>query len=479
MGVLERLEPQCVFALFEELSAIPHGSSHTKEISDYCVEFARSRGLKCRQDAAYNVVIWKEGTPGYEQSEPVILQGHLDMVCEKTPECAKDMAREGLDLFVDGDLIGAKGTTLGADDGIAIAMALAILDAKDLAHPPLEAVFTVDEEIGMLGAEALDTSDLKGRKLLNLDSEDEGVLTVSCAGGNMTVCELPITREPFPGKTLAVTVDGAIGGHSGQEIHQGRGNAVLLLGRVLSAMERQGALRLIRVDGGLKDNAIPRKATAVVSAADEAAMARVAKQMNGVLQNEYRTTDPNVRVSLMPTEDALAPMDAAGTQNVICLMTCAPNGVQVMSADIKGLVQTSLNLGILTTEDSALRATFCVRSSVASQKEMLVEQLRRLMERLGGCVTVLSDYPAWEYRKDSPLRELVAQVYTQQTGKEPKIEAIHAGVECGLFCGKLPGLDCVSYGPDLTEIHTPRERMHIASVGRIWDLTVEVLRRCR
>ena len=408
MPILDHLEPRAVFSCFEQLCAIPHGSGNTKAISDYLVRFAAEHQLRCIQDAHNNVIIFAPGTPGYESAAPVILQGHMDMVCETAPDCTKDMAREGLDLFVDGDTIGARGTTLGGDDGIAVAMALAILAADDIPHPPLEVVITVDEEAGMLGAAALDASVLKGRTMLNLDSEDEGVLTVSCAGGNVSVCTLPVTRAPFSGTALTVTVGGLLGGHSGAEIDKGRGNANLLMGRVLYAVGAHTPLRLVSVAGGLKDNAIPRE-----------------------------------------------------------------------SRDIPGLVQTSLNLGILTTDADTVQASFCVRSSVSTQKEMLVARLRCLMAQLGGTVAVSGDYPAWEYRKDSPLRERMVAVFREQYGRDPKVEAIHAGVECGLFAGKLPGLDCVSFGPDLTEIHTCRERMHIASVQRVWRYTLEVLRRCK
>ena len=479
MPILDHLEPQAVFSYFEQLCAIPHGSGNTKEISDHLVRFAAAHHLRHIQDAHNNVIIFSPGTPGYEAAAPVILQGHMDMVCETAPDCAKDMAREGLDLFVDGDMIGARGTTLGGDDGIAVAMALAILDADDIPHPPLEVVITVDEETGMLGAAALDASVLNGRTMLNLDSEDEGVLTVSCAGGNVSVCTLPVTRAPFSGTALTVTVSGLLGGHSGTEIDKGRGNANLLMGRVLYAVSERTPLRLVSVDGGLKDNAIPRESRAVIIVTDAAAAQAAIADMDAALRHEYAAADPDVFVRFDAARPQQLPMDEASTQRAVCMLCCLPNGIQAMSRDIPGLVQTSLNLGILTTDASTVQASFCVRSSVTTQKEMLVARLRCLMAQLGGTVTVSGDYPAWEYRKDSPLRERMVAVFREQYGREPKVEAIHAGVECGLFAGKLPGLDCVSFGPDLTEIHTCRERMHIASVQRVWRYTLEVLRRCK
>ncbi len=478
MAILEHLEPQNVFRFFEELCAYPHGSGNTKAVSDHLVRFAAERGLERYQDELNNVIIIKEATPGYEDAPAVILQGHMDMVCEKAPDCTKDMAAEGLDLAVEGDTVFAVGTTLGGDDGIAVAMALAVLDSHDLPHPRVEAVFTVDEETGMYGAAGLDVTPLRGRVMLNMDSEAEGVFTVSCAGGNVTRLTLPVRRETFPGTALTVTVAGLQGGHSGVEIHKGRGNAVMLLGRVLRKLEQATALRIVSVSGGLKDNAIPVEATARLIVADEAAARAVCTRMGQVLAEEYRATDPAVTVTAAEDESAPA-LDAASTERIICLLTCAPNGVQAMSADIEGLVQTSLNLGVLTTEKVCVTASFCIRSSVDTQKEMLVERLEVLARQLGGTLTVEGDYPGWAYRQDSPLRELMTAVFTKQYGRAPQVEAIHAGVECGLFAGKLPGLDCVSFGPDLTDIHTFREKLHIASTQRTWALVTEVLRRMK
>ena len=479
MAVLEQLEPKKVFGFFEEMCAIPHGSGNTKAVSDWLMDFAEARGLEAHQDALGNVIIVREASPGYEAAEPVILQGHMDMVCQQAPECNKDMEREGLDLRTDGESVWAEGTTLGGDDGIAVAMALAVLDDDAMEHPRVEAVFTVDEEIGMLGAAGIDAGSLRGRRMVNLDSEDEGIFTVSCAGGNMTRCVLPVGRTAFGGETAVITVDGLQGGHSGMEIGKGRGNADLLLGRALYACARATDLRIVSVSGGLKDNAIPQTASAVVSAADVRKVETVCARLDAELKNEYRTADPNVSVSVRRTEAEGVPMDGDSTRRVVCLLACAPNGVQEMSRDIPGLVQTSLNLGVLITAAETVTASFCVRSSVDSQKAMLTERLACLTEQLGGAVDVSGDYAAWQYRPDSPLRELMTAVFTEQYGHPPKVEAIHAGVECGLFAGKLPGLDCVSIGPDLREIHTCRERMDVASVQRTWRFLTELLRRMK
>lgn len=477
-AVLEHLEPGSVFSFFEELCGIPHGSGNTKAISDYLVSFAEKRGLRCVQDKLNNVIIFKNGSPGYENAKPVIIQGHMDMVCEKTADCSKDMTREGLDLAVEGDMIYARGTTLGGDDGIAVAMALAVLDADDLAHPPIEAVFTVDEEIGMLGAAGMDMSMLRGRRLLNIDSEDEGIFTVSCAGGSVATCTLPVRRGDYSGEALRITVEGLQGGHSGVEIDKGRANANMLMGRVLYAIKQSTPMRLICVDGGGKDNAIALRTVAQVMVKSAEKARAVCAEVEAALRAEYAVTDPGVRICVAESEAAVA-MDGSSTERVICMLMNVPHGVQAMSADIEGLVQTSLNMGILTTDSMQVQAVFSVRSSVESQKKMLWDRLRSLMTMLGGSVSITGDYPGWAYRQNSPLRELMTQVFAEQYGYAPRVEAIHAGLECGLFCGNLPGLDCISFGPDLKEIHTVRERMSISSVQRVWAMLVEVLRRMK
>ena len=479
MAVLDQLEPKNVFRFFEQMCAIPHGSYNTKAVSDWCVAFAKERGLEHYQDEMNNVILIKEASAGYEEAQPVILQGHLDMVCEKAPGCEKNMAREGLDLAVEGDYIYAEGTTLGGDDGIAVAMTLAALDDESLPHPRLEVILTTEEEVGMDGAMALDVSPIRGRKLLNLDSEAEGVFTVSCAGGSMAACALPVARAPFGGDILRVRVAGLTGGHSGAEIHKGRANANMLLGRLLRAMAAETELRLVSADGGLKDNAIPVAAEAVVAAEDGRKAKAAAERMAACFQTEYRRSDPMLTVTAEEAAAAWLPMDASSTERTVCLLACAPNGVQTMSQDIHGLVQTSLNLGILKTEENAVTASFCIRSSVDSEKEMLKDRLACLLAQLGGRVSFSGEYPGWAYRPDSPLRELMTEVYREQYGREPKVEAIHAGLECGLLAGKLPGLDCVSIGPDLLEIHTPREKMSISSVQRVWAFVREVLKRSK
>ncbi|MGI6029382.1 MAG: aminoacyl-histidine dipeptidase [Candidatus Heteroscillospira sp.] len=476
MAVLENLEPKRVFRFFEELCGIPHGSGNTGAAADWLVSFAQERGLEYHRDALNNVIIIMEASSGCEGKPAVILQGHTDMVCEKAPGCTLDMGRDALELTMDGDSIYAKGTTLGGDDGIAVAMAMAVLDAPPASHPRIEAVFTSDEEVGLIGAVGLDVSPLRGRMMLNIDSEVEGVFTVSCAGGATVKCTVPVIRESFEGSTLKITVGGLHGGHSGIDIVRQGGNANMLMGRVLAAVGGKTDMRLVSVSGGMKDNVIPQECAAVVSASDAEAVSAVCAQMEEIFRGEHRISDPGVFVTVSGAEAALC-MDADSTKRAVCLLVCSPNGVQAMSADIHGLVQTSLNLGILSCGDSALSASFSVRSSVESQKAMLIERLELLATQLGGGIDVAGDYPGWEYAPESPLRDLMVQVYTEQYGHEPKIETIHAGLECGIFSHKLPGLDCVSFGPNLTDIHTCREKMSISSVQRVWAMLTEVIAR--
>lgn len=479
MNVLGNIEPKNVFGFFEEICAIPHGSRNTRAISDYLVRFAKERGLEHYQDELNNVIIIAPATPGYENAEPVIIQGHMDMVCEKAPDCNKDMEREGLDLAVEGDCVFARGTTLGGDDGIAVAMALAVLDSKTLPHPRVEAVITVDEEIGMEGAAGIDLSPLKASRLINVDSEEEGIFTVGCAGGACTECTVPVERAAFDGAALSIAVVGLLGGHSGAEIDKGRANANMLMGRLLYAISEKSETRIVSVSGGLKDNAIPVASYAEIVTADAACAESICREFEEKFKNEYRVTDGAITVEVKAGAGDTMPMDKASSEKIVCLLCCVPNGIQAMSADIPGLVQTSLNLGILVTEKEYVKASFSVRSSVASQKTMLIDRLTALTKQLGGTVDVSGDYPGWEFDPDSKLRALMVEVFKEQYGREPVVGAIHAGLECGLLIEKKPGLDCVSVGPDIDEIHTFREKLHIASTQRTWALLTETLKRMK
>lgn len=483
MRVCEQLQPEKVFAYFEDICQIPHGSQNTKAISDYCVDFAKSHGLKYIQDEENNVIIFKDGSAGYEDSEPVIIQGHLDMVCEKENGVDIDFEKDGLKLYVDGDFLKAEGTTLGGDDGIAVAYALAILDDDTLEHPPLEIVFTIDEEIGMLGAESMDLSMLKGRKLLNIDSDVEGIFLASCAGGLQAVCELPVSRVETEGTSYEIKVTGLQGGHSGSEIDKERGNANWLLGRALDTLNREIPLAIAHMEGGLKDNAIPREAVAAVvmesGTADEDLYAKI-EEIGQELKKEFQASDPDISVLCEKKESGMqSVLHGSAASKILFFLRMMPNGIQNMSMDIPGLVETSLNAGVMKLEEDHFSVQFAVRSSVTGRKWEVADRLTFLTEFLGGEITIGGDYPAWEYKADSDMRKLMADTYQELFGEEAKIEAIHAGLECGLFSGKIPGLDCISFGPNNYDIHTPSERLSISSTQKIWKLLVEFLRRLK
>ncbi|MDO4523022.1 MAG: aminoacyl-histidine dipeptidase [Eubacteriales bacterium] len=479
MSILGHLQPQGVFRFFEEICGIPHGSHNLDQISDYLVNFAKERGLRYRQDEAKNVIIWKDGTHGYENSDPVILQGHMDMVAVKEADCAKDMTVEGLDLAIDGDLLLAKRTSLGGDDGIAVAYALAVLDDDTLEHPPLEVIITTNEEVGLLGAAAIDVSDLKGRLFLNMDSEDEGVFTISCAGGLRADCSFGFEREVKKAAVLELRLDGFKGGHSGAEIHLGRANAIVALGRILLAERENPEVSLVSVSGGEADNAIAVFADAALAVASdkvEQVIDTLKRSFDEIVQ-EYSSVDPDIRLTMKERgEKDVEVLTGNAASQVMAFLGLMPNGVQRMSPEVEGLVQTSLNPGILATQEKEICVSFSVRSSCETEKHALLNRLRVLTSLNGGCVDTYGDYPGWEYKADSRLREVMVEVYKQQYGEEPVVEGIHAGLECGLFAQKLAGLDAVSFGPQMQNIHTTRERLSISSTQRTWELLCSTLK---
>ena len=473
---LAGLQPASVFGYFEKLCSMPHGSGNTKQISDYLVSFAKEQGIRYIQDALNNVIFFQEGTAGYENHAPVILQGHMDMVCEKDADCPIDMEKEGLDVTHDGQCVFAKGTTLGGDNCIAVAYALALLADKTIPHPPLEVIITVDEETGMFGAAGIDLSMLKGRTLVNLDSEDEGIFTVSCAGGARGTIKLPVQRRAVYGPCVRLTVEGLQGGHSGVEIHKNRANANKVMGELLSRVQKLMPLCITKLSGGAKDNAIPRSCQVTM-----VAMGMYPEKINEVaaaLEQEIRAQYDEPEVKIYGDDvDALGgnALTTEDTVKVIALLCAAPNGVQSWSQDIEGLVQTSLNLGVVNL-DEELRMTFAVRSSVNQEKRELLDRLAELANFYGADYSEVGDYPAWEYKKDSVLRDTMVRLYKQMFGKDPQVVAIHAGLECGLLSEKLPGLDCVSIGPDMHDIHTSREKLEIESTSRTWEFLLEILK---
>lgn len=466
---LQHLEPKNVFKFFEDLCGIPHGSGNMEAISNYCIQFAKDRGLWVYTDELHNVVIKKPGTAGYEDHPAVIVQGHLDMVCEKDPNVTFDFMTDGLRLGIDGDDVYAEGTTLGGDNCIAVAMALAILDSDDLPHPPLEAVFTTDEETGMYGAAALDASILEGKLLINADSEEEGVLTVGCAGGARADIVIPLTSAPVTGNAYQVTIGGLIGGHSGVEIHTGRHNANILMGRFIKTLPVDA--QVTAMVGGQKDNVIPSGCVCtVVTNEDPTALAAA------FVADQYNPNDAGLRVDVVPTTAPATAFDAASTQKIADFLMAVPNGVQAMSPHIEGLVETSLNLGVLESDADGLHVSFSVRSSVGTAKFEVLDRLAAIAADFGGSYNTRSHYPAWEYRTESRLRDTMVQVYRDQFGGEAQIVAIHAGLECGLFCDKIADLDAVSFGPNMKEIHTSRERLSISSTARTYRYLCEVLK---
>ena len=473
---LAGLQPASVFGFFEKLCSYPHGSGNTKAISDYLVSFAQEYGIRYEQDELNNVIFYQEGTCGYEDHAPVILQGHMDMVCDKDPDCTIDMETEGLDVTHDGTDVFARGTTLGGDNCIAVAYAMAILADKSIPHPPLEVIVTVDEETGMFGAAGIDLSRLKGRTMLNLDSEEEGIFTVSCAGGARASIRLPLERRVVYGPCVKLTVEGLQGGHSGVEIHKKRANANKVMGELLSRVQQVMPFCITKLEGGAKDNAIPRSAT--VSLVMLGMNAERINDVTDALQKELREQfdEPEARV-YGDNLDALGgnALTTECTSKVIALLNAAPNGVQSWSQDIEGLVQTSLNWGILRMEE-ALTMTAAVRSSVNQEKWDLLDKLAELAKFYDAEFSSVGDYPAWEYKKDSHLRDTMIRVYSELYQKDPQVVAIHAGLECGLLSEKLPGLDCVSIGPNMQDIHTSREKLNIASTERTWEFLLEILK---
>lgn len=478
MSVLENCEPKRVFYYFEEITKIPHGSGNTKQISDYLVSFAKEHNLAYVQDEMNNVVIYKPATPGYENAPTVILQGHMDMVCEKRPDVEHDFTKDPLKLSVKDGYVSANGTTLGGDDGIAVAYGLALLESTDLPHPALEVLITVDEEIGLLGAVGLDCSVLKGRRLINLDSEAEGSLWISCAGGLSAISHIPVQRTEMQGQKLEVKICGLTGGHSGAEIDKKRANANILMGRFLYGLKKSLPFGLLSLEGGQKDNAITREAKGeiLVSESEIAAVKKYAEELQKKFREEYAGSDENITVGITEKGDSKeSVLHPTSFEKVVFYMMNVPFGIQKMSGSIEGLVETSSNIGILFLGENEFTASSGVRSSVESARDAISDKIEYLTEFLGGEYEIQGAYPAWEYRKDSPLRDKMVDVYEEMYGEKPNVVAIHAGLECGLFYKKMEGLDCVSLGPNMKDIHTSEEVLDIASTERVWKYIVKVL----
>lgn len=477
-------EPKLVLHYFEEICKIPHGSYHTEQISDYLVKFAKDHDLDYIQDESGNVIIRKPGSQEAASEDPVILQGHMDMVLEKTDSCQLDLVKQHIRLKRDGDTLYAEGTTLGGDDGVAVAIMLAALDDDTLVHPPLECIFTVNEEVGMLGADTLDVTPLRGRRMINLDSEQEGIFTVGCAGGAEEHCTFSVERKPRYGKELTLKIYGLKGGHSGACIGEGRANAILILGRVLYRLYKKAPFRLISIGGGTKDNAIPRRAEASVMMDLDADSRFIDSYLSKIMKQicaEYALTDPDIHYQgdwTDASELAADVMTKKDTKKILRFLMLSPNGLIETDGADHSMPQTSLNLGILTTEaeTGTVKAVYLVRSSLNSQKKYIQQKIEALTDLLDGEYEVQGAYPAWERVNHSPFAEKLAGIYEKVYGKKPVISVTHGGLECGLIAAKLKGLDCVSIGPDMEGIHTPDEKLSISSTKRIWDFLVAALR---
>ncbi len=465
-------DAKSVFHFFNEISKIPHGSGNTAKIAEYLVNFANERGLYVRCDEAFNVIIKKAATATLEDRPTIILQGHTDMVIATAPDCNKDMASEGLDLYIDGDFLKARGTTLGGDDGVAVAYALALLDSNDIPHPALEVIFTSDEEIGLLGAVALDPFDIDGRIMINIDSDSEGIFTAGCAGGVRIDVALPMKPPCYSARGTKIRLSGLKGGHSGIEIDEGRENAIKILGELLYSLYTDDkSMKLASLSGGNADNAIPRYAECLI----EARLKDKAIVIAQALKERYGATEPEIEFSFSDTDNTSF-FDCVDSNALISLIHSEPSGVIAMSNEIPGLVETSLNLGIVTLCESGAALAFSVRSAKGAEKEALATRVTKIAENYGATCSYHGAYPAWEYRPTSHLRDVMCEVYRTAYGCDAKVVTIHAGLECGIFADKLPGLDCISIGPDNYDIHTTEERLSIPSTIRVWKFIKEVLR---
>ena len=474
-------QPEKLFHFFEEISAIPRGSGNEKGISDYLVKFAEDRNLWVHRDEANNVIIKKAASEGAKSQEPVMLQGHIDMVCEKRAGVEHDFEKDGLGLQIKDGNLTANGTTLGADNGVAVALMLMIMDDEDISHPALECVFTTEEEVGLDGAKALDKSLLDAKIMINLDSETEGLATVSCAGGLRIKLEREIKREAAEGTLLSVKMEGLSGGHSGQDIDKERQNADILMARLLRQLMKETDGKLVQFAGGTKDNAIPRECEAVLIYTDEEEAEKaeeLACDLAGVYAEELEQAEPAFECEITSetnkTAEAIPEEAAKAMINAICLV---PNGVQKRDMQMDGFVIVSSNLGIVRTDEEKLTMIISPRSSVASLQEYSKERFNILAETFGFTVEYSGEYPGWSYKVDSRIREVCKESYKELFGEDLKIEGIHAGLECGLFSDAIEGLDAIAIGPTIHNCHTPDEYLPLDSFERFYEFLKDILKR--
>ena len=479
MSQLKNLQPERVFNYFHKITKIPHGSGDMDKIASFCVDFAKEHNLKYYRDEANNVVIYKNGTSGFENAEPIILQGHIDMVCQKTEDCTIDFTKDSLEVFVDGDFIKAKNTTLGADNGIAVACILAILESDEYSHPPIEALFTTDEEIGMIGATKLDTSVLTAKKMINIDSEEDDTMTVSCAGGSDFKVFFNFGRETVTGTEIELTLKGLQGGHSGIEIDKGRVNSNILAGRVLNHLKSTG-FDLLSIDGGNKTNAITNLTKIKLCVNNKDEFIKEATEYLEVIKSEFTVREPDFTYQITTLENGeFSAINKESANAIIYALACVPNGVVDMSAEINGLVETSLNLGILTTNENSTEMHISLRSNKESTMVALENKLNTFFSILPCEFSIFDKYPSWEFNNNSILQKLYKEIYENETGKTLKVEAIHAGLECGVFASKIKDFDCISIGPTMFDVHTVKERLSVSSTERIFKILLKVLENCK
>jgi dipeptidase D len=478
--ILSHLEPKEFFTHFEAISQIPRGSGNEKAVSDYVTGFARNLGYKVIQDNLLNVIIYKPASPGYENKPAVILQGHLDMVNEKNANTVHDFTKDPLKLYTDGDFVKAKGTTLGADNGTAIAMCMALLEDKTLPHPALEMILTVEEETGMAGAEGLDASLFSATRMINLDSSEEKIITIGCAAGVTVEYELPLTKQTLDGlmSAFTLTVKGLHGGHSGADIHKGRGNALVILGCLLAALEKDFNIRLSSISGGMKLNAIPREATAdfVVSDEYKEKIAACLNKNTQTFKDMYKETDPGLTITIDPATPPSYMFTQDCSDKTITSLLLLPNGVQAMSTDMPGVVAASCNVGVLETTENSVKISCFPRGASKHHLIGMEKQIRELAARTGALTRFIQRSPAWAFNPQSELLKTAVKIFETQNNQKPTVTALHAGLECGILAEKLPNLDIISLGPDTFDLHTPDERLSVSSLQRVWKYLLTLLK---
>ena len=482
MSDVSKLAPQEVFRYFKEISDVPRSSSHNEKISAYLVNFAKEHELEYYQDESGNVIIWKDGTPGYENSDMVMIQGHMDIVAEKTEDSTHDFQNDPLELIVDGDTLTANKTTLGADDGAAIAMGLALLDSTDIPHPPLEFIATVDEEIGMLGAYALDGSKIRSRKVINIDSEEEGIITVGCAGAVDIFTSFPADKKLVNGVKYKYVVDGLLAGHSGLDIHQERANAGQIVARLFLDARENAELNIVSINGGRATNVILGKVEGevIVATSDVKAFEESIAASTEEIKAEYRTSDPGITESIEAVGEASEEaVDTVCQDNFFKFLVACPTGAEHYSVELKGLVETSHSIGVVKLEDGRLITKSMSRSSVNSRNRLLARKIGIIAEALGAEVEHGSSYGAWEFNNKSDLLDVCINAYKEQYGEEPVVSAMHAGIECGIWAEKVGKVDAVSIGPDMTGVHSVNEELSIPSTERTWQYLKLILSHCK